>query len=329
MEEDLAAEQAKLADNATKLTEKEGIISTKTSLKTEKETAIATQESAVTVLDNEIAALNDEQQAKTTNWYNLQQANTAEKHNVEVWGKNKDDIQKRIDSLKQALKGEAKALLHPEEVAIITAFEKDSLSEQVPYQAEATAMGMLTTSKLLFETMGLGMSQVELITYIFAVMSVLFFFGAIIVVCNRTRKARHTQYIVTENVIQCQNGALLGKKFILAEGATVRVRRSFKGGFFGYGSLIISMGAGFAGEYTIQQVKSVRKMKRLLQEQISRYGKPVMAQQTQQFGSGMPFGQNYSFPIVPFPMMPMMTEEDDEESCPCPYNQPMPCPYED
>jgi hypothetical protein len=178
--------------------------------------------------------------------------------------------------------------------------------------------------------MSLGMNQVEILTYAFAVISVLLFFGAIIVVSNRARKARGMQFVVTENIIQCQDGALLGKKFVLAEGATVRVKQSFKGGFFGYGTLIISMGAGYAGEYTIEKVKSVRKMKRLLQAQIERYGKPVLAQQPQQMG-GMPFGQNYPFPIVPFPMMPNMTVEtdDDEEECPCPYNQPMPCPYED
>ena len=86
------------------------------------------------------------------------------------------------------------------------------------------------------------------------------------------------------------------------------------------------MGAGYAGEFAIEKVKSARKMKRLLEAQIARYGKAVQAQQTPM---GMPFGQNYPFSIVPFPMMPNMNEEDDEEECPCPYNQPMPCPYED
>ena len=88
------------------------------------------------------------------------------------------------------------------------------------------------------------------------------------------------------------------------------------------------MGAGYAGEFPIEKVKSARKMKRLLEAQIARYGKAVQAQQNPM---GMPFGQNYPFSIVPFPMMPNMmdAEDDEEEECPCPYNQPMPCPYED
>ena len=108
-----------------------------------------------------------------------------------------------------------------------------------------------------------------------ASLGVALFLSTIIVTSFKVRKARRTQYVVTRNVIQYQENNTPNLKFVLESGATVESKQSFKGFIFGYGTLTISQGTGYAGKCKISRVKSVRKAKRLLQAQIKRYGKFV------------------------------------------------------
>ena len=275
LEEEITILNNALADNAEALQEKQAAISEKTSNKTETETAIETEQNNILTYEQAIEDMAQNKTTKENSATEFTLENTTAEANITAWNSEKGNLNNRVASLKKLLNAEGTALLHPEEIAIISAFEADSIASENPYQAPADATGLLTTTKILFETLQLSIHEVETLTYAFAILGVIFFLGALIVVCNKLRKAHRTQYVIAENMIYYPPDSVPAMRFILEQGATVQIKQSLKGFFFGYGTLIVSQSAGYAGECKISKIKSVRKVKRLLQEQIKCYGKPV------------------------------------------------------
>jgi hypothetical protein len=304
--------------------------------KAQKDTALETMQAELQTLTEDIRDLSEQIQEKETA---KSQKNIAKNEKDSIVATKKAQVEThkaRVAELKKILNAKGKSLLCANETAIIQAFEQDKLSAQKPYKASGADVGLLTTTKLMFETVGLQSATVELATYAFAVIAILLIITMLTSTISKAKRAHDTCYDVTDNIIQCRMGNTLGKKFILSEDAVVHVNRSLKAGFFGYGTLTVTMGAGMAGEFTMRHIKSVKKMKRMLELQIAQFGRAAVEVRTPSYpnfpqfaGPQMPF----PFPMpMPMPMINMQPQpqQQEEEECHCPYNQPRTtCPYDD
>ena len=99
---------------------------------------------------------------------------------------------------------------------------------------------------------------------------------AFVWVCVLVHNAKETKYYWKGNVIVIKNGKVFSegeenKKFIFSPGMSVYVEQSFKGWFFRYGTVCITMGSATAGEFRMEHVKRPRKVKKYIAQHIIEY----------------------------------------------------------
>ena len=212
-------------------------------------------------------------------------------------------------------------------------FYHHDLSNANPYQANETNQGLLTTTKLLCESVKLNVSSVESLNSIILIFAGLIAIVAISIVIVNARAVKRIQYLLYENVIECQNTSYTGKskKFFLAQDSRVFMHRSLKGCIFGYGTLKISQGSGYAGEFTMVSIRNVQAAKKAILIAISKHGRrhpehneeemtPCSYPCSSPFPTSFPFQQGLPMPYAPMtapmPLPPCANacQEEEEDS---------------
>lgn len=96
------------------------------------------------------------------------------------------------------------------------------------------------------------------------------------VVWVKVHNARKTKYHFQGNVVILENGKVFSdmmenKRFVFAPGMSVHMEQSFKGWFFRYGTIVISMGMATAGEFRMENVKRPKKVHKYIAEYLTKY----------------------------------------------------------
>ena len=175
-------------------------------------------------------------------------------------------LQRKIETLNERLKLSG--------VALVKEFYSYNLGVSNPYTSNETNQGLLTTTKLLFETAKLGVNDMETLNVVFLIFALTVLIVSIFVVIAKASIAKRTQYVLCENVIEYQLIARNKQciKFVLTKDAKVTMQRSLKGSIFGYGTLKITQGNGSTGEvFTMCSVKDVKRAKSSILLAISKY----------------------------------------------------------
>ena len=154
------------------------------------------------------------------------------------------------------------------ELAILNAFESDDCLSRIEYKSADSVIG---TTKLLVEVLHFGSSAVMYVSLVLAIAAIaLLVVGGLITILPASKAARRV-YKYCGGEITCYKCRIPDKKFIIEEGAKVSVKQAPHATLLRVGTVSVTQGTGYAGVFTMENVRKPHKVKRLLEKEIEKF----------------------------------------------------------